>query len=168
MPVRQRQGYPQQEQDGSPQIGSPEKQSHTGQRHRHITDHIGFHDMPRLDNNDIIGCECKSERPGDREPPVHSHDTHQQVKTYQSDKYHSRIAIPHLFQPAIHNRIRRHIRCGLAISCHIRHPTEHRIRPDTELTRLCRLGVLIHLAMSHSGRLDIIALHDYFPIKHRR
>ena len=168
MSVSQRQSDPYQEQNSPPQIRTPEQQGHPCQCYRHISDHISLHDMPRLNNNDIIRCECKSECPSNREPPVYSHDAHQQIETYQTDKNHGRITVSDLFQPSIHNRIRRHTRSRPAISRNIRHPSEHCIRPFTELTRLCRLGILLHLAMPHSGRLDIITLHDYFPIKHRR
>ena len=157
-----------QEDHGSPQMFPLEQQRHTRQRQRHIGDHISLRDMARLNDDQVIRGQGESDRPGNGQPDIHAHDTHQDIKTDQARKDHAGIVITQAFQGCLEPQVARQLRRRIAIARHVRHTAKHRVRPDTELARLGRLLIFRHLAVTHSGRLLVVRLANRLPLEDRR
>ena len=122
--------------------------------------------MSRFNNDYIIRSKSKSNRSRYRQPPVHSHDAHQQIETDQSGKNHGSMSISRSLQPSVNDAIRGQFRSRTSISRSIRHPRKHSIRPYTKLTRFSSLCIFIDLTSSHAGSFHIITLSDNLSIKH--
>ena len=124
--------------------------------------------MARLNDDQVIGGQGESDRPGDGQPDIHAHDTHQDIKTDQPRKDHTGIVVPQALQGRLEPQVARQLGRRVAIARHVRHAAKHRIRPDTELARLGRLLIFRHLAVTHSGRLLVVRLPDRLPLEDRR
>ena len=141
---------------------------HTRQRNRHVGNHITLYDMSGFDDNQIIRSQSKGKRTCQSQPPAGAHHTHQQIETNQSGKDHGSIAITQRLKEFLNNLILRQVGSRISVGSHIRHTTEHSVRPDTEFSRLCCFFILFHLAVSHTGGLDVIPLPENLPVDYRR
>ena len=168
MAIIDRQSHTEEEQDCSPQIFFLEKQSQARQGYGHVGNDIRLRDMPRLNDNDIVRRQRKGYRPTECQPPARPHHAHQEVETQESNQHHSRIAIAQRLHRRLYPFILRQVGSRIAITRDVRHTTKHRVRPSRELSRLSRLFVLFHLAITHTVCLQHIALLDNFPVQHGR